>query len=47
VSIEPLLDRAGHRLTQVCLVDYRGSRFDGYVLAMAAVLLIGIGVIYL
>jgi hypothetical protein len=36
-----------HRLTVYLMADYRGSRFDGYCLAMAAVLVLGLGVIYL
>jgi hypothetical protein len=39
--------RMQYRLTVYLMADYRGSRFDGYCWAMAAVLVLGLGVIYL
>jgi len=39
--------RIEHRLTVYLLADYRGSRIDGYCWAMVAVLIMGLGVIYL
>jgi hypothetical protein len=36
-----------HRLTVYVIADYRGGRVDGYCWAIAAILILGLGAIYL